>query len=247
MRFDELRILAEARGSNHERQAWIHGRISFWKRQAPFGLRTSRQLGHMNTAVSIRAYAVVVALVPQVTVPLSQCEAMRSRPSSICPTSLVARFLGHQRSPRGAGLKAHRNPALGYAIDIPRGLKGRTGDQLGPERGFQITLPSGGKIVVYAQPNSLEWKSPAEAASDYLDLNKCPAGRSDVSVVRVGGLSGAEGTLTCAARLIKIMIAFHEPTDLVYVLQLETVTAHADADVATLSRLASSLRMIRRE
>jgi hypothetical protein len=233
---------------NHERQLWLHGRIWFWKRRAPFGLRTSKQLGHMNTAFSIRAYAVVVALVPQVTVPLSQCEAMRSRPSSICPTSFGRQIPRPSRIAQGRWVEGtYRNPALGYAIDIPRGLKGRTGDQSGPERGFQITLPSGGKIVVYAQPNSLEWKSPAEAVSYYLDLNKCPAGRSNVSVVRVGRLSGAEGTLTCATRLIKIMIAFHEPTDLVYVLRLDTVTAHADADVATLSRLASSLRMIRRE
>ena len=49
----------------------------------------------------------------------------------------------------------YRNPALGYSIEIPRDLKATTGDQAGPERGLRISLPSGGKIVVFGEPNSL--------------------------------------------------------------------------------------------
>ena len=56
----------------------------------------------------------------------------------------------------------YRNPALGYSIQIPRGLQAVTGDQDGPERGVRISLPSGGDIVVLGEPNSLEYKSSEE-------------------------------------------------------------------------------------
>jgi hypothetical protein len=34
----------------------------------------------------------------------------------------------------------YRNPALGYLIRIPRGLKGTAGDEAGPERGVRICI-----------------------------------------------------------------------------------------------------------
>ena len=35
----------------------------------------------------------------------------------------------------------YRNLALGYSIEIPRGLRGVMGGQAGPERGIGISLP----------------------------------------------------------------------------------------------------------
>jgi hypothetical protein len=56
----------------------------------------------------------------------------------------------------------YRNHALGYSIKIPRGLRGTAGGPAGPERGLEILLPSGGKAVVFGEPNSLAWKSPKD-------------------------------------------------------------------------------------
>jgi hypothetical protein len=64
----------------------------------------------------------------------------------------------------------YRNPALGYSIQIPRGLKGVTGDQDGPERGLRISLASGGDIVVFGEPHSLEYKTPEDGLKDELEL-----------------------------------------------------------------------------
>src|SRR6267378_1323861 len=88
----------------------------------------------------------------------------------------------------------YRNPALGYSIRIPRGLKGMAGDEAGPERGVSILLPSGGKIVVFGEPNSFEWKSPKEGARDELTRAACASDQQDVKQARIGRLSGAKGS-----------------------------------------------------
>jgi hypothetical protein len=62
----------------------------------------------------------------------------------------------------------YQNPALGFSIRIPRGLRGLSGDQSGPERGVRISLPSSGEVAVFGEPNSLEWNNPADAVSAYL-------------------------------------------------------------------------------
>jgi len=72
---------------------------------------------------------------------------------------------------------SYRNPALGYSITIPHGLKGVTGDQDGPERGIGIELPSGGKISVFGEPHSLEWKTPEEGVKAELTPAGCDSAR----------------------------------------------------------------------
>src|SRR6267143_4410446 len=99
----------------------------------------------------------------------------------------------------------YRNPALGYSIEIPRDLKATTGDQAGPERGLTISLPSGGKIVVFGEPNSLEWKTPVEGVQAALRREECPSGRQEVTPARVGTLTGAKGGLVCADRVVKLL------------------------------------------
>lgn len=142
----------------------------------------------------------------------------------------------------------YQNPALGYEIVIPKGLRGRTGDQSGPERGFRIHLPSGGQISVWGEPNSLEFASAADAIRNRLEYDECPADGFTVLVTRVGRLDGAEGALTCGERTTRILLAFPSGgRGLIYWMHLTTVASKADIDVEVLKRLASSLRMIRRE
>jgi len=80
----------------------------------------------------------------------------------------------------------YRNSALGYSIRIPHGLKGMAGDQAGPERGLGISLPSGGKVAVYGEPNSLEWKSEEDGVRFELTHQDCAGGQQEVKQTRVG-------------------------------------------------------------
>src|SRR5271163_4220931 len=75
----------------------------------------------------------------------------------------------------------YRNPALGYSIQIPRGLKGITGDQ--DERGVTISLPSRAQIVVFGEPNSLEYKSPEEGVRAELKLHDCESAQQEIQPV----------------------------------------------------------------
>src|SRR5262245_66384361 len=76
----------------------------------------------------------------------------------LCLTVCISLAHGDLRSTTGT----YRNAALGYSIRVQAGLKGTTGDQAGPEWGLRISLPSGGMISVWGEPNSLEWKSPEQ-------------------------------------------------------------------------------------
>jgi hypothetical protein len=121
----------------------------------------------------------------------------------------------------------YRNPARGYSIEIPRDLKATTGDQAGPERGLTISLPSGGKIVVFGEPNSLEWKTPVEGVQAALRREECPSGRQEVTPARVGTLTGAKGGLVCADRVVKLLLAFRTDGGPMYWLRLDTHRAFA--------------------
>ncbi len=138
----------------------------------------------------------------------------------------------------------YRNPALGYSIEIPRDLKATTGDQAGPERGLTISLPSGGKIVVFGEPNSLEWKTPVEGVQAALRREECPSGRQEVTPARVGTLTGAKGGLVCADRVVKLLLAFRTDGGPMYWLRLDTHRAFASKDGTVLENIAASLNLI---
>jgi hypothetical protein len=139
----------------------------------------------------------------------------------------------------------YRNPALGYSIRIPRGLRGMAGDEAGPERGVRISLPSGGKIVVFGEPNSLEWKSPEEGVKAELTHEVCASDRQEVKQARVGRLNGAKATLVCGDRLLRLFLAFRPRGGPIYCLRLETVRAHESGDEAILENIAASFELIR--
>jgi len=141
----------------------------------------------------------------------------------------------------------YRNPALGYSVKVPRGLKGVTGDQAGPERGIGISLPSGGKIVVFGEPNSAEYKTPQEGVGAELNLGGCDLGKREIKTAPVGKLRGAKGSLACDGRVVLLFLAFRTHGGPIYWLRLDTLRQHASEDEATLNAIAASFRLIRWE
>jgi hypothetical protein len=138
----------------------------------------------------------------------------------------------------------YRNPALGYSIQIPRGLKGVTGDQDGPERGVRISLPSGGEVVVFGEPNSLEYTNPEDGVRAELKLKDCDPGRQEIQPAFVGKMKGATGKLVCGDRALKLFFAFRPRGGPIYWLRLETTRAHESEDEAVLDTVAASFKLI---
>jgi hypothetical protein len=138
----------------------------------------------------------------------------------------------------------YRNPALGYSIRIPRGLKASASDEAGPERGVRITLPSGGEIVVFGEPNSLEWKNPEEGVKLGKTRTDCTTDRQQVKQVKIGQLKGAETSVVCGDRVLTVLLAFRKGGGPIYWIRLETLRSHQVEDEAILNSVAASLKQI---
>lgn len=138
----------------------------------------------------------------------------------------------------------YRNPALGFSVRVPRGLKAITGDESGPERGVRISLPSRGEIVVFGEPNSLEWKSPEEGVRMGIPHSDCTTDRQQIGQAKVGQLSGAEASLVCGDRVFRVLLTFRKGGGPIYWLRLETVRSHQSEDEAILKSVAASFKQI---
>jgi len=158
----------------------------------------------------------------------------------LCLAMCVA-AIGQQRWVTGE----YRNEALGFAVRIPRGLRGLAGDEAGPERGVQISLGSSTLVAVYGEPNSLEYKTPAEGVRDSLSNHNCHSDQPEISPARVGSLHGAKGRVVCGEQVTEEMLVFRPGGGPIYWLRLETTTAHEKDDEATLSKVAAGFRLIR--
>ena len=141
----------------------------------------------------------------------------------------------------------YSNPALGYSITIPPGLRGMAGDEAGPERGVRISLPSGGVILVYGEPNSLDWKSPKEGLKSERANATCGLVQPEVKQINLGKLRAAKAVQVCGDRVLRLVLAFRKPAGLVYWLRLETVRAHASEDEVILNSITESFKLIRQE
>jgi hypothetical protein len=141
----------------------------------------------------------------------------------------------------------YRNPAFGYSVRIPRGLRGKTGDQDGPERGIRILLPSGGEVVVFGEPNSLEWKTPEDGVRAELMYEAWASGQQEVKQARVSKLNGARAIFVYGDRILMVILVFRPGGGLIYWLHLETTRAHEPEDKAILESIAASFKLIRRE
>jgi hypothetical protein len=150
---------------------------------------------------------------------------------------------------------AYRNPAVGYSIKIPHGLKGTIIGHCGelsreapgacPQRGLSILLPSGGEIAVLGEPNSFLWSNPAEGVREELAYEKCASDQREISQARVGKLNAATGRLVCGDRVLKLRLAFRPGGGLIYWLRLNTVRAHESEDDSILDSFAMSFKLIR--
>jgi len=138
----------------------------------------------------------------------------------------------------------YRNLALGYSIQIPRGLRGITGDQAGPERGVKISLPSGATITVFGEPNTLEYKTPEEGVNEELTLKGCRFDQRDVKPSPVGKLKGAKGHLICGNRALVLLLAFWPLGGPIYWFRLDTTQPHESEDQAVLQTVAAGFKLI---
>lgn len=121
---------------------------------------------------------------------------------------------------------AYSNPALGYEVTVPEGLVGITGDQAGPERGFTISLPSGGSLTIFGEPNSLEWKTPMDGIRRALALEKCNSDRRQATAFgRMGRLTATKGTLACDDRILEMLLAFRPGGGPIYWITLRTTAS----------------------
>jgi hypothetical protein len=141
----------------------------------------------------------------------------------------------------------YRNPALGYSMKVPHGLKAIAGDADGPERGVRIPLTSGGEIVVFGEPNSLGWKEPEEGVRMGIPRSDCATDRQHIRHVKVGQLSGAETSLVCGDQVFRVLLAFRKGGGPIYWLRLKTVRSHQPEDEAILNSVAASFKQIRWE
>ena len=158
---------------------------------------------------------------------------------------VLACFSVAQADPRWV-TGTYRNPALGYSIKVPSGLRGKTGDQSGPERGIEVGLPSGGTMSVYGEPNSLEWTSDTEGIRWALDDEKCSSNQQpDISRALVGTLTGAKGKLVCNGQLLEILLVFRTGGGPIYWVTLRTDITHAAKDEAVFNDFAASFKLIR--
>jgi hypothetical protein len=140
----------------------------------------------------------------------------------------------------------YRNPAFGYSITIPPGLRGMAGDEAGPERGVRISLPSGGVILVYGEPNSLHWKSPKEGLRSERANAACGSDQPEVKQINFV-LNAAKAVQICGERVLRLILAFRKSGGPVYWLRLETVRAHASEDETILDSITESFKLIRKE
>jgi hypothetical protein len=139
---------------------------------------------------------------------------------------------------------AYSNPGLGYEVTVPEGLVGITEDQAGPERGFTISLPSGGTIAVYGEPNSLEWRTPMDGIRHSLGLEKCDSDRRQATAfARMGRLTATKGTLACGDRLLEMLLTFRAGGGPVYWLTLRTTAQQRNEDETVFNKMAGTFRL----
>ena len=137
----------------------------------------------------------------------------------------------------------YHNPAEGFSVGVPRGLKGIAGDQAGPERGAAIPLRGDRKIVVYGEPNSLDWKDAAQALRSAIVDEGSNLSTSGVSTVRLGPLAASRAILKSRNRSLEITVAFRPGGGPVYWARLESDPRHFPHDHKVFMRVIRSFRI----
>jgi len=139
----------------------------------------------------------------------------------------------------------YSNQAFGYEVSIPEGLVGMADDRDGSERGFTISLPSGGTIAVFGEPNTLEWKAPIDGIRHSLGAEKCDSGRRQATAFgRMGRLTATKGSLECDDRLMEMLLAFRSSRGPVFGMTLRTTPQKRTEDEVTFNKLAATFQLI---
>jgi hypothetical protein len=168
---------------------------------------------------------------------------MHAKSSVVFAFTLISFVLGSVPAPSRTLQGPYRNPALGYSVKVPRGLQGIAGDEAGPERGVKISLPSGGKIVVFGEPNALEWRTPAEGVKEEFASERCPHYSVTISPVRMSSLKAAQGRLVCGMQVVKLILAFRPGGGPIYWLRLDTDSSHEPGDTKLFREVAASFKL----
>lgn len=139
----------------------------------------------------------------------------------------------------------YTNPALGYEITIPEGLVGTPESQGGQERGFTISLPSGGTISVFGEANTLGWKAPMDGIRHFLGVEKCDsAHQQSTGFMRMGRLTATKGTFVCGDRSVEALLTFHPGSGPIYWIMLHTTAQKRIEDEAVFNKLAPTFQLI---
>jgi hypothetical protein len=155
----------------------------------------------------------------------------------------VAAVAQAQEESRRVVVGRYYNPAEGFSVRVPRGLRAIAGDEAGPERGVMIRLGENRKIVVYGEPNSLEWKDAAEAVRSAVGHEGPDAGKARVFPVRLGSLAASRAAVRGASRDVEVAVAFRPGGSPVYWVRLESDRSHFPRDRTTFVRVVRSFRL----
>ena len=105
----------------------------------------------------------------------------------------------------------YSNPTLGYEITVPEGWAATPDDQGGQERGFTISLASGGTISVFGEANTLNWRAPIDGIRHSLGLEKYDSTRQQATgFMRMGRLTATKGNQLCGDRAVELLLTFHQ-------------------------------------
>jgi len=139
----------------------------------------------------------------------------------------------------------YSNPALGYEITIPEGLTATTDSQGGQEKGFTISVASGGAISVYGEANTSGWKAPIDGIKHFLGVEKCDSVRQQsTGFMRMGRLTATKGTLMCGDRAVEALLTFHPGNGPIYWITLRTTAQKRIEDEAVFNKLAPTFQLI---
>ncbi len=138
----------------------------------------------------------------------------------------------------------YRLPAKGFSVMIPQSTRGVLAALPVVERGVGIELPSGGRIGVFGEPNTLEWPTPAAGIRWVIETHP-ECGNGGVYGVVVGNIRGPGARIACGDRVVRYRLVFRPRGGPIYWLNLETDAAHEAGDMAIEDEVAASFRVIR--
>jgi hypothetical protein len=142
----------------------------------------------------------------------------------------------------------YSNPAFGYEVTVPEGLVGAPDTEAGTEKGFTLTLPSGGTISVSGEPNTLGWKAPIDGIRHSLGVEKCDSNRQQATgFMRMGRLTATKATFVCGDRFVETSLTFHPGSAPIYWITLRTTAQKRAEDEGAFYKLAASFQLIPRQ